>query len=137
MNHLFISNLIDRNSDTNQFMEQSSVQLMINFQYNIAKPVVKSLLMIYVLGFYLPFIYVSFIISNFNIAKHSSYDVYAIYFMYILSFITLTIFMIFEYAEMKYNGIEDYFSDSWNYFDSTQYIFFIINVFLSNYLINQ
>jgi hypothetical protein len=25
MNHLFISNLIDRNSETNQFMEQSSV----------------------------------------------------------------------------------------------------------------
>ena len=57
--------------------------------------------------------------------------------MFALSFITLTIFMIFEYAEMKFNGIEDYFSDSWNYFDSTQYIFFIINVFLSKNLINQ
>jgi hypothetical protein len=73
-------------------------------------------------------------ISNF---KEDSSDLYIIYVMYALSFITLTIFMIFEYAEMKYNGIEDYFSDSWNYFDFTQYIIFIINVLLSRYLLNQ
>ena len=137
MNHLFISNLIDRNSETNQFMEQSSVQLMIDFQYDIAKPVVKALLIFYIIGFYLPFIYASFTISNFDYTKENQSDLYTIYLMYVISFFTLTVFMVFEYAEMKYNGIEDYFSDSWNYFDSTQYIFFIINFFLSKYLLSQ
>ena len=102
MNHLFISNLIDRNSETNQFMEQSSVQLMIDFQYDIAKPVVKALLIFYIIGFYLPFIYASFTISNFDFTKENSSDLYTIYLMYAISFFTLTVFMVFEYAEMKY-----------------------------------
>ena len=39
---------------------------MIDFQYNITKPIVKSLLTFYILGFYLPYIYVSFIFSSNN-----------------------------------------------------------------------
>ena len=92
---------------------------MIDFQYDIAKPVVKALLIFYVIGFYLPFIYASFTISNFDYTKENSSDLFTIYLMYAISFFTLTVFMVFEYAEMTYNGIEDYFSDSWNYFDST------------------
>ena len=45
--------------------------------------------------------------------------------------------MVFEYAEVKYNGISDYFSDSWNYFDSSLYVFLILNIYFSITTIDQ
>ena len=39
--------------------------------------------------------------------------------------------MVFELAEIKFNGIKEYLSDSWNYFDAPQYFLFIGNSYLS------
>lgn len=38
--------------------------------------------------------------------------------------------MTLETAEMKYSGLADYFQDAWNYFDSTQYITYLISIYI-------
>jgi hypothetical protein len=51
-------------------MEQNTVQLMIEIQYREAKPIIKNLLIAYCLGFYIPFIYVCFLINyDFDMSK--------------------------------------------------------------------
>ena len=44
-------------------MEQNTIQLMIDIQYRVAKPVIKYLLIFYTVGFYIPFIYICFVIT--------------------------------------------------------------------------
>jgi len=69
MNDLVISNLIFRNTFTPQFMEQNTVQLMIEIQYREVIPFIKNLLIAYTLGFYVPFIYVCVLINyNFDMS---------------------------------------------------------------------
>ena len=86
---LFLSNLIFRNTFTPQFMEQSTVQLLIEVQYRDTKPFIKNLWVAYTFGFYLPYIYASFLINyNFDINTKSAFDLFHIYFLYILAFIT-------------------------------------------------
>ena len=57
--------------------------------------------------------------------------------MQLVCFITLTVFQIFEYAEIKFNGISNYFSDWFNYFDATQFLFYIANIILTYYLLEN
>ncbi len=69
MNDLVISNLIYRNTYTPQFMEQNTIQMMIEVQYREAKPFIKNLLIAYILGFYIPFIYICILVNyNFDIS---------------------------------------------------------------------
>lgn len=47
---------------------------------------------------------------------------------YVMGGITQVIFVILEYAEMKTNGISEYFSDSYNVFDFSMPIFYIVHI---------
>ena len=82
----------------------------------------RSLLFIYIFCFIFPFIYNIFdsggAPSNWAIAR------------YVLAGSTQIFFLSLEYAELKYNGIGEYFSDPWNYVDSSQFIIYIIRVTL-------
>jgi hypothetical protein len=111
---------------------------MIEIQYKKVKPYIKNLLIIYTLGFYLPFVYTCILINNsFAASEKSSFDLIKLYTLYALSFLTQTVFMVFEYAEIKFNGLSNYFSESWNYFDSSLYVFLILNIYFSITTIDQ
>ena len=44
--------------------------------------------------------------------------------------ITQIVFLFFEFAEIKYGGFWNYISDGWNLFDISQFISFIIHIWM-------
>lgn len=51
-------------------------------------------------------------------------------FLYVIRGVTQIFFLTFEYAELQDSGFSAYFQSGWNYMDSTQYFFFMIQVYL-------
>jgi hypothetical protein len=53
--------------------------------------------------------------------------------LYVIATITQIVFSVFEYSEIKYNGLSEYIKDSYNLMDASQPIFFFIHVSLRAY----
>lgn len=44
---------------------------------------------------------------------------------------TQCLFYTFEYAEIQFSGLRSYFHDAWNYIDSSQGIFYLIQIYMT------
>ena len=85
----------------------------------------------YISGFVFPFIYNNLSINDaFSIKKEKFWHLILRFFLYIIASLTQISFLLFELAEVKQNGIEGYFNDGWNIFDSTQPLWFSIHFWI-------
>ena len=57
------------------------------------------------------------------------------YVLYGIMMITQIIFSLFEIAEIKQNGLANYFKEGWNYFQFSLLVFFIILLLIKLYKI--
>ena len=80
----------------------------------------KYLLYLHLFGFYLPYIYNTFVI-NYSLQNQDDQNEWIhkifMYVLYGIMMITQLIFCLFEIAEIKQNGFVNYFKEGWNYFD--------------------
>jgi hypothetical protein len=133
LDELFIADIIIKNSDDNQFLNFIIIRSMIDVMSEKTKKIIKYMTYFYVLGFYFPFLYNIFIINSSSFKTDDEKETVHIYFMkflYLIMMFTQIVFAVFECAEIKHNGIIAYLSEGWNYFDSTQPLFYSILIYI-------
>ena len=82
-----------------------------------------------------PFIYNNLSVNEVSLtSKESILHFKFRIFLYILASFTQISFLMFEFAEIKQNGIGGYFSDGWNIYDSSQPLWFTIHFIIRLYV---
>ncbi len=80
----------------------------------------KYLLLLHLFGFYLPYIYNTFVI-NYSLQDQYDHNEWfqkiLMYVLFGIMLVTQLIFGLFEIAEIKQSGFANYFKEGWNYFD--------------------
>lgn len=91
-------------------MTSNTIEKIICLQYKHVKPIIKNLLIVYVLGFVIPFLYLIFEINYLekNNPESKIYRDYLRIPIQLLACITQITFFVFEYANIHFNGIEEY-----------------------------
>lgn len=56
---------------------------------------------------------------------------------FVMCGMTQFFFLTLEMGEIQYSGMKSYFQDGWNYIDSTQYLFYLLRVFLCCDMMNR
>ena len=63
INDLFVATIICQNLENHEFMTSNTIEKIIRLQYQKVKPIVKNMLFAYILGFFIPFVYLVFEIN--------------------------------------------------------------------------
>ena len=127
---LFLADLFSNSEENLDFFKQETIQKIINRQFTYTAEFIRRLLFIYSVGFVIP--QICNIYLNGQRTEQALTDG-QILFQVCLSVIcgaTQFFFLTLEYAEMKYSGVGAYLQDGWNYMDSTQGIFYSLQVYM-------
>ena len=94
------------------------------------KVLMSTLLVVFIAGFMLPLALMIYVKGRLRHILHY------------VAFITLCFFEYLEFAQIRYEGWAEYFSDGWNYVDSSQFLLYgsylIMDIFASeNYHTNS
>lgn len=103
---------------------------IIDRQFQYTSPFIQTLLIIYTFGFVIPYIIHIYIGGRMREVNLPNWVVVVQFTCFILCGATQVFFLSLEAAEMKYSGIVNYFQDGWNYIDSTQALFYLLQFFI-------
>lgn len=102
---------------------------MIDVLYVSTRPMIKLMLIFYFTCFYSLFIYNCIALEYFEQIQSETYGHFIVrWCFYAVGGFTQIVFVVLEYAEMKTNGIYEYFSDGYNVFDFSMPIFYIVHI---------
>lgn len=76
-------------------------------------------LLTYICCFVLPYSYNVYVIDSNHDEPSEIINYWIIHFNYMLAMSTQIGFLLFELADIKYNGIYEYFTNGWNLFDAS------------------
>jgi len=103
---LLISTIINHGAEMNpEVIEQSSVKRIVELQFMRVKPIIERHLLIYIFFFVFPFIYNIYIVDINHDNPNANINFVFIKINYLIGLCTQILFMVFEYADIKYNGI--------------------------------
>lgn len=103
---LLISTIINHGAEMNpEVIEQSSVKRIVELQFMRVKPIIERHLLIYIFFFVFPFIYNIYIVDINHDNPNANINFVIIKINYLIGLCTQILFMVFEYADIKYNGL--------------------------------
>ncbi len=103
---LLISTIINHGAEMNpDIIEQSSVKRIVELQFMRVKPIIERHLLIYIFFFVFPFIYNIYIVDINHDNPNANINFVFIKINYLIGLCTQILFMVFEYADIKYNGL--------------------------------
>jgi hypothetical protein len=103
---LLISTIINHGAEMNpEVIEQSSVKRIVELQFMRVKPIIERHLLIYIFFFVFPFIYNIYIVDINHDNPNANINFVFIKINYLIGLCTQILFMVFEYADIKYNGL--------------------------------
>jgi hypothetical protein len=88
-----------------EIIEQSSVKRIVELQFLRVKPIIERHLLIYMFFFVFPFIYNIYIVDINHDNPKANINFVFIKINYLIGMCTQFLFMVFEYADIKYNGL--------------------------------
>ena len=128
--HLFLAIQINESQDMNQIFEQSTIKNIIDIQFIYTKEEIKKYLVIYILGFFIPYVYNSLaLISIENLQDETKEHFTLRWILYLLQAAIQIYFLRLEIPEIYYQKF-DYFKEIYNVFDISQPILFTIHLIL-------
>ena len=109
-----LAEILDKSTEHTQLFTKSSIQKIIDYQFEKSGPRFKRTFMIYVFLYYIPFLVTIFI--PYRIAEMV---------IHIVSLITMCFFFGVELIQMKFAGWQ-YFKEFWNIVELAQFVLFIV-----------
>lgn len=136
---LFLADLLFKQESNRKFFNNTSVQKLIDRQYKYTRRLMRNLLLLYIFGFMAPFIYNVFESNSTYSVTQADQDLEASnggkmpigrLIRFCIACSVQVLFLSLEYAELSYNGVQEYFSDPFNYVDSSQLIIYVAQVWI-------
>ena len=119
INDLFLANLFSYNENNLDFFKQTTIQKIINRQFEYTAKFIKTLLIIYSIGFVIPQILNIYLCAGVQEMYISNEQIVLQMVLYVMRGVTQIFFLTLEYAELQDSGFYAYFQNGWNYMDST------------------
>ena len=120
VDEFLVSSIINNGAEMNtSVIDKSTVRRIISLQYVRVRPLIRAQMLFYIFFFCVPFIYNVYQIGDNHDEKINHVNYYLIFTNYFICLICQIVLMVFELADIKFNGFLDYISDGWNIFDSS------------------
>ena len=131
VDEFLVSSIINNGAEMNtSVIDKSTVRRIISLQYVRVRPLIRAQMLFYIFFFCVPFIYNVYQIGDNHDEKINHVNYYLIFTNYFICLICQIVLIVFELADIKFNGFLDYISDGWNIFDSSQFVAFLMHVYI-------